>query len=925
MPTTFTIYDIWDHFCTFGGSIEYIGLCRVQSHRAWITFNPPPESPIIGEEHTVWANGQSYPLRIGRVAPPVAFINSPVDNARRLPTTLFLSPLDLGVGAQSGAAEFTIRRIIKNSRISLYTELSPESQELFARFDALSNFAQRPFTMRIAFAYISEVHLVPGPDKTDWLMFTFMHAPRYYINTLQDEPPPRDDAMHWTRAKGEHRVTDIDWDMRKRQNTPISLTREGSFIDTGRWLSWRFSISRRRDNRDALELLLQTMDDFNVPIFRDTALSFNLKDDSHSSLWSYMENYDPSVSPKQQTVGGSALRELQSEKLPPLNFELHYQLDVAISKNLLYEEAITREFLIRLVERPNAQELLERFIATERRCDDPMEIFKIAQPRRRSRPSIPSYCVLLHAVTITPTNIYVHALQVEVSNRVLRRYIEISDRFLRVRFMDEPYYGRLQSFSSGKTEVYERVRRALVNGIRVGGRHFHFLACGNSQFRENGAYFFCPNDYINVNTIRQFMGYFQHIREIPKYVSRIGQCFSTTRPITSIGLRPDIEEIPDITRNGYNFSDGVGKMSPFLSRMIARELHLDNKEPSLFQIRLGGCKGTLAVDQTLPGRAVQIRPSQKKFNTEFNQLEVIRVSSFATAYLNKQIILVLSALGIPDAMFMKKLRQQLITINRALEDEEAAMTMLLQTVDYNQVTVSIATAIAGGLRHEPFIDSLLGLWRAWAIKVLREKTNLFIPQGAFLLGCVDETASLRMDEDALPEIFLQIPEQNYTATTAYQSSFFGRHEPINASESPYRVVEGICILARNPSLHPGDIRIVKAVDCPKLRHLRDVVVLPQLGARPLADMCSGGDLDGDDFLIIWDPDLIPKEQHPPMDYQAPPPTQSHGPVTTSDMITFFCDYMRNDSLGAIAVAHRCHADAEAEGVMSDKCKSSEYI
>jgi RNA-dependent RNA polymerase len=61
--------------------------------------------------------------------------------------------------------------------------------------------------------------------------------------------------------------------------------------------------------------------------------------------------------------------------------------------------------------------------------------------------------------------------------------------------------------------------------------------------------------------------------------------------------------------------------------------------------------------------------------------------------------------------------------------------------------------------------------------------------------------------------------------------------------------------------------VVRGVNVKALWHLKDVVVLPQTGDRDIAGMCSGGDLDGDDYLVIWDPELFPKEwNHKPMDY-----------------------------------------------------------
>lgn len=85
------------------------------------------------------------------------------------------------------------------------------------------------------------------------------------------------------------------------------------------------------------------------------------------------------------------------------------------------------------------------------------------------------------------------------------------------------------------------------------------------------------------------------------------------------------------------------------------------------------------------------------------------------------------------------------------------------------------------------------------------------------------------------------------------------------------VILGPILLARNPSLHPGDVRVVCGVNVPELHHLKDVVVLPQTGDRDVASMCSGGDLDGDDFLVIWDHEILPREWNAePMDYSRPP-------------------------------------------------------
>jgi RNA-dependent RNA polymerase len=461
----------------------------------------------------------------------------------------------------------------------------------------------------------------------------------------------------------------------------------------------------------------------------------------------------------------------------------------------------------------------------------------------------------------------------------------------------------------------------MTNGINIGDRHFEFLAFGNSQFREHGAYFFAPTQHLRAADIRQWMGEFSDIKVIAKHAARLGQCFSTTRAIN--GARVEVKEIPDIIRNGYTFTDGVGKISEFLAQLIASELDLGmpSNPPSVFQFRLGGCKGILAISPDARHREIHIRPSQYKFPAAHNGLEIIRWSQYAAATLNRQLILVLSALGVPDHVFVTKLREMMSNLERAMWDPTMALNMLRKNIDPNQMTLGIAGLILDGFMEakEPFFLSLLQLWRAWSIKYLKERAKILIDKGAFVLGCVDETATLKghyhksshgrsmainpveQQLEALPEIFIQVPDRG--------------------QKGKYVVIEGICLLARNPSLHPGDIRVARAVNVPALHHMRDVVVLPQTGDRDIASMCSGGDLDGDDYLVVWDKDLTPKEwNHKPMDY-APPNTRRLGrDVDVNDITSFFVTYMKNDRLPTIAHAHLGWADRLDAGVKDEKCE-----
>jgi RNA-dependent RNA polymerase len=74
---------------------------------------------------------------------------------------------------------------------------------------------------------------------------------------------------------------------------------------------------------------------------------------------------------------------------------------------------------------------------------------------------------------------------------------------------------------------------------------------------------------------------------------------------------------------------------------------------------------------------------------------------------------------------------------------------------------------------------------------------------------------------------------------------------------------GDVLVTKNPCSHPGDIRKLKAVWKEELKHLVNVVVFSCKGIRPEQNKMSGGDLDGDSYMIIWDEDLVKDFQNFP--------------------------------------------------------------
>ncbi|KAI9829426.1 MAG: hypothetical protein M1819_006363 [Sarea resinae] len=745
------------------------------------------------------------------------------------------------------------------------------------------------------------------------LLISFDSPPKFYRKVKQIEATHDDKATFWSEWETWRRQTDVVYSPRELKFAPVSLKKAKPVIDIGRWTTYRFVFSPfELGNKYAL--ICQALRDYNIEVSR--AEPFEVDINRTPVVWDLIDNV-----PAQKSHSSSFLEEMASVGFTPLSFAVRYQLEVCISQGCLNEHNLSSEFITKLIQMEElaAKELLEHVASEKARIYNPMDIFNIKDIKgSSSKLKLPHYCVLMRSATVTPAMVYFDNPAVETTNRVVRQHIEDCDRFLRVRFMDEKFQGRIYSSEGHQdNEVFTRIKRTMANGITIGDRHFEFLAFGNSQLREHGAYFFAPLPHKTAADIRRGMGKFDHIKVVGKFAARMGQCFSTTRAIN--GTRVQIKETTDIIRNGYNFTDGVGKISPFLASMIAAELGLtgSREPPSVFQFRLGGCKGILGVSSEACGREIHIRPSQYKFPALHEGLEIIRWSQFAAASLNKQIILILSDLGVPDQVFVSKQQDMLSNLQLAMTDESQALLMLQRYIDPNQRTLAIAGMVLDGFQRvkEPFVVSLLHLWRCWSIKYLKEKAKVLIDQGAFLLGCVDETATLKghfektLDEEPatdeeklklLPEIFIQVSDQTKNGS--------------------YIVIEGICLLARNPSLHPGDIRVVRAVNVPALHYMKDVVVLPQTGDRDLASMCSGGDLDGDDYFVMWDKDLTPTEwNHQPMDYTPSAPLEADHDITVDDITSFFVTYMKNDNLGKIATAHLALADFTEMGVKDEKC------
>ncbi|PKX91697.1 RNA dependent RNA polymerase [Aspergillus novofumigatus IBT 16806] len=908
IPREADTYCLWQAFSKEGHvfSIDiFEDFHGNRESRGKIRFKPPPQKDF-------WCHG-TYPITLsdGKTAfvsislgpkRPDVQIQSPVRPNTMYPAEMKLPIASMDIGVLVSETSMLPMRTVgnaRNERALLVIDL--KRRDLFVHFQ-LPIFNNKPksastgetynqYRLRIPFVQLVNMYQMQDRKSGKVSHLTFLDSPAIYHRRIQETWVTFNDDISWRESDSWYRQTSVVHNPDELSTLPVSLKRSKPVIDIGRWNTFRITYPETLSKKDEerFELFCNMLKDYNIAIENTTRFSvLDQMQERPPPIWRWIDFADLQASKKIV----SSVEELGDESYVHLPFPVRYQLEVCLSHNYLSEFTMTREFAVKLLElgESEAVKLLE-YVATKKEVyHDPMKIFDLKFVKGSTRAKIPSYCCYMRSARITPTTIYYNTPAVDISNRVIRYYIEYADRFLRVRFTDEKLLGRINStVDNTMDEVFTRIKRALANGIVIGDRRYEFLAFGNSQFREHGAYFFAPLPNLTAANIRAWMGTFNDIRNVAKHAARLGQCFSTTRAIA--GCPVQIRLIDDVVRNGYTFSDGVGRISKFLAQMATSELKIktpSDDPPSAFQFRLGGCKGMLTVSPEAQRQEVHIRKSQYKFAAVHNGLEIIRWSQFSMATLNRQLIIVLSSLGIQDRIFHEKLRAMLHSLNEAMESDSQALCWLKKYVDPNQMTLVVSQMVLDGFRssREPFVTSTMRLWKAWHLKGYSER----VPAK----GASDEEKLA-----ALPEIFVQV------------------HRP---DTGKCEVIEGVCILARNPSLHPGDIRVVRAVNVPQLSHLKDVVVFPQIGDRDIPSMCSGGDLDGDDYLVIWDQDLVPEDWfRKPMKYTSDKAQDLDQDVTVNHITSFFVLYMKNDFLPRIAHAHLAWADRLEDGVNEEKC------
>ena len=247
-------------------------------------------------------------------------------------------------------------------------------------------------------------------------------------------------------------------------------------------------------------------------------------------------------------------------------------------------------------------------------------------------------------------------------------------------------------------------------------------------------------------------------------------------------------------------------------------------------------------------------------------------------------------------VFLRLLEIMFDKLEKIISDKRIAIDFLSSfssTGDTSAIDAVCDLLKAGfNVRADPYLMGLLRALREQLLNGVINRARIFVEDAATLIGVMDETGELEEGT-----IFIQYQHKGMSAPIVLNCD--------------------TVLVGRNPSLHPGDLRLLCAVDVPHFHHLVNVIVFPCKGERPHPTEMSGGDLDGDIYFAIWDESLLPSRTSAPM--SSSDLIGSAQNVGATSIADWFVKYIENDQLGIIAVNHLVQADVQSDGVFSEQC------
>ncbi|KAI0635910.1 RdRP-domain-containing protein [Trametes polyzona] len=565
-------------------------------------------------------------------------------------------------------------------------------------------------------------------------------------------------------------------------------------------------------------------------------------------------------------------------------------------------------------------------------------------------------------VIVTPTRVLLEGPYDTQSNRVIRKYDNYKENFVRVEFRDEnSMHFRWPKEVDGRSLVKQRFGTILKEGLEIAGRHFRFLGYSNSGLREHTFWYMSDFEHpdeglVTPDSIRNGLGDFSKVNTIPsKYAARIAQAFSGTDP--SVRIRRDQwdDTLADLGKGPFWHTDGQGTMSPGLRDQIWDVLVKAQPDkakltlkPSVYQIRFLGFKGIIVVDETLDGVYMRLRQTMNKFKAHCHdeseaEIEIAKAFIYpGTARLCRPLIMVLEDLGVSKESFLalqERAKAAVVTASDTMDGtiellrkhdlgNSFGLRWILQHLQRAGMCMRRERTTPDVMDNE-FILRLVRYAQSHILREIKHDGRIPIAQANQLVGVADEgpaylqrkaegkeklcPANARWwEEDRDKEVFC-----------LKEGEIFACIQQPDGGEPIY--IEGQVSISRSPHIHPGDVQRVRAIGKPPddkvcfFRNLRNVVVMNSMGDRSLASCLAGGDVDGDEFLVIKDPTLLPIRQTEPASYDAGEPRDIGRESNVDDICDFLLEFMQSDVMGLVADQHLIIAVHRQYGTFDQYC------
>nr|XP_027203039.1 uncharacterized protein LOC113796940 [Dermatophagoides pteronyssinus] len=515
--------------------------------------------------------------------------------------------------------------------------------------------------------------------------------------------------------------------------------------------------------------------------------------------------------------------------------------------------------------------------------------------------------VMMRSATMTPTR-----LEFGRPMPLLRsRFSNIANLDFALRLtLAEDNNRKLNGTFSDTNFIKASIKPRLLSGIRVGNRFYQFLGSSSSQMRENGIVFYaCDDQQRTAQSIRALVGNLSNFkRKVAKYIARFGLVFSQAIAYYHYGETAKVCKMDDLKTadNEFCFSDGIGIMSNNIASKIIPLLRLPKGYlPSAYQIRHGGCKGMLVCYPTAnrEGKDVILfRDSMIKYESDDDCLGILKFSAPRSVWLNRPLINILDQQWVPASVFYEIFTASTRLIMKALLFDKDAFNLVSVYRNSNLPYQRLFHAGFSFLR-EPFLRRILKYLLFYRLNELKCKARIAVPEtnGRMAFGVIDETHQLNCGE-----IFFQ-----YSILDTNGNPIPGRTIILENQE---------VMVTKFPCLSLGDVRKFRAVNVPSLVHIKDCLVFPAKGPRPHTDEMGGSDLDGDEYAIFWETELIfPGTNYRPMDFINHTPDELNHDINLDDIVTFYCDYLLENNIGQVANCHLMYSDFHPKGLRSIEC------